>query len=178
MFKIGDKVRVKSAELPTYWYASRIGEVFTLVEYDKSNDDWLVEEADAYLGVDDIELVSQFDLKKNPWFIRTGTKEKSEAAQKWLFGQGMDWMCNDSVVYARDNQVLSNVSRIGDVEPFFMWCIDGEPHKPAKEIILEFETTVKSVTYPSIEIEQCKKIKELKETIDKAQQQLEEMMGK
>ena len=177
MFKIGDKVRVKSAELPTYWYASRIGEVFTLVEYDKSNNDWLVEEADAYLSVDDIELVSQFDLKKNPWFIRTGTKEKSAAAQNWLFEQGINWWNNDSVAYIRDEQVLSNVNCEGNIESFFMWCIDGEPHKSAKEIILEFETVVKSVTYPIVETEQDKKIKELQQTIEKAKQQIEELQN-
>ena len=126
-----------------------------------------------------VEEKPQFDLKKNPWFIRTGTKEKSEAAQKWLFEQGMSWSgARGNVILNFGEDYLVNVSGNGYVGKYVMWCSDSSPHASAKEIVLEFETVVKSVTYPVVETAQDKKIKELKETIDKAQQQLEEMIGK
>lgn len=178
MFKRGDKVRIKSAGYHEYWYADHIGEVFTLGAYCEDDDDWELEEYNGYVDTRDIELVSQFDLKKNPWFIHTGTKEKSEAAQKWLFEQGINWWNNDSRVEKMENYILTNVCAEGVIQDYFMYQASTLPNPSTKEIILEFETVVKSVTYPIVETEQDKKIKELKETIDKAQQQLEELMGK
>lgn len=124
----------------------------------------------------------QFDLKKNPWFIRTGTKEKSEAVQKWLFEQGVEWYTGKGIKMSCEGY-LTNTYVDGGISSYILYGDDSNPSAYAQEIIIEFETTVKSVTYPSIETEsakkeQDKKIKELKETIDKAQQQLEEMMSK
>ena len=176
MFNVGDKVRIISSERYTYWYADRIGEVFTLICCDPFDSCWRVKESDGWVDHSDIELVSEFDLKKNPWFIRTGTKEKSEATQKWLFEQGLTWNDGSKCLYNYGEIIIETTENSRFVKGDY-------PEPESQEIILEFETVVKSVTYPSIETEsvkteQDKKIKELKETIDKAQQQLEEMMGK
>ena len=73
-FKKGDKVKVVSAGRDTYWYADKIGQVFTLAEQLDREGDWFTaEHSDCALGEDDIELVQddkesikQF-LKENKW---------------------------------------------------------------------------------------------------------------
>jgi len=188
MFKVGDKVeciRMQSAGN----YVMNTGYIgyVTHVKGLSLAVDGLLHAGHTVMSYQAFKLVEekpQFDLKKNPWFIRTGTKEKSEAAQKWLFEHGMSWSgARGNVILNFGEDYLVNVSGNGYVGEYVMWCSDSSPHASAKEIIMEFETVVKSVTYPVLETEsakkaQDKKIKELKETIDKAQQQLEEMMGK
>lgn len=57
-FKSGDKVIVISAQLDTYWYADKIGEVFTLAE--KTRHDWhVVENPGGVIYENDIELASE-----------------------------------------------------------------------------------------------------------------------
>ena len=68
-FKEGDKVKVIKASLPSFWYADKIGSVFTLrklVSYGK----WAIEEDHtSYLAPEDIELAEQdkpFVLEEHP----------------------------------------------------------------------------------------------------------------
>lgn len=175
MFKAGDYVKCIDGSVTMQLTAGKVYKITGVsgvdvkVNKEVDKDDWCLGRR--------FELVQQFDLKKNPWFIRTGTKEKSEAAQKWLFEQGVEWSLDSKTIRDYSEEYLTNTYTNGLLSDHLAHGIFGA-HKSAKEIILEFETTVKSVTHPSIETEQDKKIKELKETIDKAQQQLEEMMSK
>lgn len=111
-------------------------------------------------------------LKTHPWFIRTGTPEKSEAAQKWLFGNGLSWNsgCN-SVIPSLGLSILSGCkgSRF--------WSDDYAP-AGVEEITLEFETVVKSFKLPEVKTQQEKLIEDLEETIKKAQQQIEGLKSK
>lgn len=75
MFKNGDKVRIKSAELPTYWYASRVGEIFTLLDNNEYDGDWIVSEFNGLVSVNDIELVLEKGLEFNPIYCRDRIKE-------------------------------------------------------------------------------------------------------
>lgn len=55
-FKAGDKVKVVSAERDTYWYASKIGNIYTLKSFD--GEDWVVRETDfGVFAACDLELV-------------------------------------------------------------------------------------------------------------------------
>lgn len=176
MFKIGQSVELINQ---TNWIGYTKGKTYEVVAMiDGMSHPNRVPISYCTCFPNDWELVEekpQFDLKKNPWFIRTGTKEKSEAAQKWLFEQGVHWW-HGMEIKDHGEKYLTNADSSGVTSSYILQGRLGA-HASAQEIILEFETVVKSVTYPIVESEQDKKIKELKETIDKAQQQLEEMMG-
>jgi hypothetical protein len=58
-FKEGDKVKVIKASLPSFWYADKIGSVFTLRRL-ASYDNWAIEEDHtSFLNSSDIELVEE-----------------------------------------------------------------------------------------------------------------------
>lgn len=183
-FKAGDKVKVVKSGLCTYWYANRIGDVFTLSSQ-ISNGDWRgVEDRDGWLSTSDIELVkdeketiSEF-LRGNKWFIRTGSPEESKLVQEWLFEHGMEWIYGKNVQSRFNEQLLTNTDCVGEKGNFIMFSTDLEK-KNAQEIKLTFKTIVESVEIPVVEskeeAERKKKIQELKETIALAQKQLEEM---
>lgn len=171
MFKIGDKVKCKNESSTLQLVAGKVYKITDVcrhyVKVDKpiDSDDWCLASRFEL-----VEEKPQFDLKKNPWFIRTGTKEKSEAAQKWLFEQGFTWNAGSKYLYDYGEIILEGVEN----SKFVQGCF---PEPESLEIILEFETVVKSVTYPVVEVEaeQDKKIKELQQTIEKAQKQIEEL---
>lgn len=57
-FKAGDKVRVIKASGEWYWYAARIGEVFTILDTDGIKSYFVKERPGSTVKEDDIELVS------------------------------------------------------------------------------------------------------------------------
>ena len=73
-FKVGDKVRVTKALQSGFWYASKIGEVFTIkdtwffnpCEFNKYS---VKEYEDAYLNECDIELVKTCEVEANKGFV-------------------------------------------------------------------------------------------------------------
>lgn len=174
MFKIGDKVKCKNESSTLQLVAGKVYKITDVcrhyVKVDKpiDSDDWCLASRFEL-----VEEKPQFDLKKNPWFIRTGTKEKSEAAQKWLFEQGVHWW-HGMEIKDHGEKYLTNADSSGVTSSYILQGRLGA-HASAQEIILEFEIVVKSVTYPVVETEQDKKIKELQQTIEKAQKQIEEL---
>lgn len=182
-FKVGDKVKIISAGLCTYWYADRIGDVFTLSSQ-ISNGDWrVVEDRDGCLSMNDIELYMDEKestsawLKSNKWYIRTGCPEKSKLVQAWLFEHGMEWLYGKKLQSGFNEQLLTNTNCMGGHEEHILFSTTYEKTN-AQEITLEFETVVKSVKLPEVEpkkTEQQLKIEQLQATIDKAQQELKEL---
>ena len=172
-FKSGDKVKVVSSVLKTYWYSDKIGEVFTLYNYIPGFGWNVVGDSCSYLKECDVELVKekeemQFDMKKNPWFIRVNNKEEFEAAKEWVKSQGIKFKFSEDWY----DQIIA-VESDG-----FALCIRteaGEKILNKNEIKLTFKTVIDSVEYPTIESEQDKKIKELQETIETAKRQIEEL---
>lgn len=81
-FKVGDRVRVVKAQKPTYWYAHRIGEVFTI---DEIVDDYMTYEWKCYrikenkarlLQQPDIELVEDTEKESGVNKFNVGDKVK------------------------------------------------------------------------------------------------------
>ena len=182
-FKAGDKVKVLKATLGTYWYAERIGDVFTLSSQIGNNGWRVVEGGDSCLSTKDIELyVDEKEstsawLKENNWFIRTGSPEKSKLVQEWLFERGMEWIYGKKLQSGFNEQLLTNTNCMGEHEKYILFSTTYEKTN-AQEITLEFETVVKSVKLPEVApklTEQQLKIEQLQATIDKAQQELKEL---
>ena len=123
------------------------------------------------------------DLKKDRWFIRVNSVEESIAVQEWLFEQGITWCTGSSEVDTLDGLIKTLTSCYGDSYKLnmygFMW--DGGEYKtdntPMLEIKLKFKQklSVSDVIYPTKESPQQAKIRELEETINKAQEQLRQL---
>lgn len=181
-FKAGDKVRIIKATNKSALYSNLIGNVYTLLY--KVTDtiqvgSWAVqEEVDWFIREDDIELekesISKF-LKENKWFIRTGSVEKSELVQEWLFEHGYGWVIGKNSVSDFKEKYLTNTSDSGELSKYIM---HGNSDKTnAKEITLEFETVVKSVKLPEApkKTEQQLRIEELETTIAQASAQIKQL---
>ena len=125
-----------------------------------------------------------FDLKTQPWHIFVNSPEECQAAQEWLFSQGLTW-CNGDVevsnLYAR---TLSNYFVIFgernftlDIRGFVYDVHKNDYEDSSKELKLEFANkfVVNSYKTPVIETVQQKQIRELEETIAKAQEQIQSL---
>ena len=185
-FKENDKVKVVSCLQPTYWYANKIGQEFTLNEYNASFGWSIKEDYRAHLKECDIVHVQEkeemqfdgktFNLKTQPWFIRVNNEEEFEAVNKWvkenaeyeLFTPYFDGMV-----------AISNTDDEGDVWVRLMYVKDGSrivrSNITCHEIKVNFKTVIDSVEFPIVESEQQKKIRELQETIETAKRQIEEL---
>lgn len=135
----------------------------------KANVDWMNRYPEYFEPVKDEKESTAKWLKENRWFIRTGTKERSELVQEWLFEHGYVWFVQGSVPSYLESKYLCNVCIDGSIIGDILQTSNSQHiHKDAQEIILEFQTTIKSVKLPAVETEQEKEIRELQETIDKA----------
>lgn len=165
---VGDVLEVKDNFTTTdgLWYA---GEGFV-------NTKWL-NRADRRL----FELVPEtpmFDMKTTPWYIRVNSQAEFDAAVNFALAQG----CREN---RYNSAYLPNVTRaIGtslrdddlflfDTEQFYWLGEDSLTEVLGRhEIKITFKTVVDKVEYPAVESETQKQIRELKETIEKAQQQI------
>lgn len=118
-----------------------------------------------------------FDMKTQPWFIRINNEEEWDLAQQWLkenFGKACAATYSPCYSYFLTNK--DDTGYIGD-HP-----MHGRKESLAEtkryEIKLTYKTVIDSVIYPEVETEQQKKIKELKETIRKAQEQIDALEEK
>jgi hypothetical protein len=76
-------------------------------------------------------------------------------------------------------QYLTNTTFDGVIRKCVMHGSNNPLETPArKEIKLTFKTVIDSVIFPEVETEQEKKLKELEETIKKAQDQIKELQEK
>lgn len=127
--------------------------------------------------------MKEFDLKTQAWWIHTPTREISEAAQEWLFSQGVYWVSNntkDSEVKATRSKILTNLKYLS-VSDFVKgeFMHDSGPinmvwYPPELEIKLTFKTVVDQVIYPELapeETEAQKELRTLQEQISKLQEQ-------
>lgn len=155
---VGDVLEVKDDFTTTggLWYA---GEGFV-------NTKWL-NRADRRL----FELVPEtpmFDMKTMPWYVQVSNEAEFNAVVEFAKSQGL----------SPKSDVSGNYSDIC-FGLFGIVAGDGNGHYLRQkstldrdEIKLTFKTVVDKVEYPAVESETQKQIRELKETIEKAQQQI------
>lgn len=181
-FKIGDKVKCVK---PSIYMNLDDGEIYEVLNVSKTtiqvnkkidSDDWICDYR-FILQEDKEEMKSEsFNLKTNPWFIRVNNKEEFEAVGKWIkekTGYSLRTFYFKEVVH------LTNTDDDGAVLERLMYVhsssIKDRKNINCHEIKLTFKTVVDSVEYPVLESEQQKKIRELKETIEKASAQIAEI---
>ncbi|WP_443698969.1 hypothetical protein [Pseudomonas sp.] len=148
-FKVGDKVVVvkKYQGLPagSIWVVKSFSDIGT-VSLVGGTGFWNTSRFELFKE----NPLGSFNLKVDPWKIRTGTPEISRLTQLWLFEQGIDWKISrrrDEVQDFKEDYLtncqggkLSGNIYYGNTS--FQW----DSLKQATEIKLEFETIVKSVT--------------------------------
>lgn len=118
----------------------------------------------------------QFDMKKEPWFIRVNNKEESKVVQEWLFTLGLKWIRDSHAVKYLDAKIICNVFTDGVLSKNLLKTdFMEEVHSSAQEIKLTFKTVIDSVEYPVVKSEQQKKVEELEATIAQAQTQLAQL---
>ena len=125
---------------------------------------------------DEKESIKQF-LKENSWFIRTGSPEKSKLVQEWLFEHGCEWLYGKKVQTGFNDKLITNTNCVGNKEKYIMFSM-ADNKTNAQEIVLEFQTLVKSVQLPQVlpkKTEAQLKLEELQRTIEDAQRQIAEL---
>lgn len=115
----------------------------------------------------------QFDMSKEPWFIRYSNKEEFKLVDEWVkenYGDSLG-------VFYQNTMAMTNIDQSGIIRGNVMWLneehIKSGPER--HEIKLTFKTVIDSVTFPEVKTEQQKQIEELEKTILLAQQQIEEL---
>ena len=119
----------------------------------------------------------KFDLHSNPWYIRVENEEQFNLANEWLkenFGSRLE------LEYYTYIKFLTNTTYRGEVRnDLVMWNDFFSAVCSFHEIKFNYKTTIISVECPVVqapETEQQKRIRELKDTIEFASKQLEELM--
>lgn len=129
----------------------------------------------AYMHLDNVVKIdgetAEF-LKTQPWFIHTGTSERSRAAQEWLFSHGMTWFTKDNVIRQYGEKILTNTYAGDDACEHIMWSSSTQPSASAKEIYLTTQVVITGFTLPEVKTAQQLKIEELEVTIKQAQEQI------
>ena len=165
-FKTGDKVRCINCSFGSI----DLGDICVVRSTSLGGDIIFI---DDYIGgyvASNFELVQEFDLKNNDWFIRTGSFEKSKAVQEWLFSLGITWLSETTTVKDYDEKFLLHDKEISG---FFY---DSANNKYIKnEIKITTKLVIDSITFPEIISEKDKIISELERTIEKAKEQLAEL---
>ena len=120
-----------------------------------------------------------FQLKNQPWFIAINGKEHSRIAQEWLFEQGVQWEHMGKKVSYTEQAVLTNVDGSGIIRDYIMHAnsVKFKIDQGAQEIKVHghLKMVLDKVELPEVESEQAKKIRELEDTIQKAQKQIDEL---
>ena len=119
------------------------------------------------------------DLKKDRWFIRVNSVEESIATQEGLLEQGITWWAGLDCSVEHDlTKVLTNywadnlINRRGFMSSSKLARFIAEPQCEIK-LTFKQKLSVSDVIYP--ESPQQAKIRELEDTINKAQQQLKQL---
>ena len=134
----------------------------------------------AYLSLDSVtKLVKeekeemQFDMKKEPWFIRVTNDQEFNAACDWVEENFGDYLETE---YSSNKQGLTNTDDFGEICTHVMWMGEHSFNQTERhEIKVTFKTVIDSVTFPEVKTEQQKQIEELEKTIFLAKQQIEEL---
>lgn len=188
MIKIGDKVRChhtqvyggNSSELPVGYegVVTHVSGMFIGV------DNKLGRTGEPVLNSEVFEIIkeekqmsnpSRFNLETQPWKIYVNNEAEYNAANEWL-KEKLD--CSVNCRYFDEIIAISNIDSYDCIRGDLMWLgknHDLDPRVARHEIKLKYKTTVDSVEYPTIETDKQRKIRELKETIEKAQQQISAM---
>lgn len=175
-FKADDKVkRVYSSH-----EGMKVGDIAVVESFENSMNMFLKGYSFAHdpqnfeLVVEDEKETITHILKTKPWWIAVRNQEEYNNVQNWL-GENYGSRCIAS--YNSSMKYLTNISSVGSIEND--WVMHGNGDKPKeKEIILEFQTTIKSVKLPEKvkpTTEQQLKIAELEKTIAKASAQIEQL---
>lgn len=180
-FKKGDKVK----RVAGYHEGMQVGDT-AVVRQQASFDRLCLEGYESPHDPENFELVQdnkesikQF-LKENKWFIRTGSPEKSKLVQEWLFDHGCEWLHDGKNAQTDFNDaLLTNTDYYGTKEKCIMFS-KSDSKTNAQEIVLEFETIVKSVQLPEVASKKTEaqlKLEELQKIIEDAQNKIDELKG-
>lgn len=120
------------------------------------------------------------DLKKDRWFIRVNSVEESIAAQEWLFEQELDWVGSQTLRTdfkkweGFPKAIGSGHSSCRSLGQASVGWWENRDHQEIK-LTFKQKLSVSDVIYPTKDSPQQAKIRELEETINKAQQQIKQL---
>lgn len=130
---------------------------------------------DTWYDEEHFELV-RFDMTSK-WFIRVGDSSHGAAVQKWLFDQGFKFNTHGATTLRPNlqNVLITNGDGGGFIYTLSLDDAMLKIERGAKEIVVHTALVVSNVIYPKNETTQEKKIRELEETIIKAQEQIKQL---
>lgn len=178
-FKVGDRVYCVDDSGYTEFYVVN-GAIYTVVDklwFECESDEVSIQDVTEYH--EDFKLykeepIKQFDMHTQPWFIRVNNEQEFHLVQEWLkenFGTCYNCGWHPQMIG------LTNTTVYGEIyNNYVMWFSDDKSlNQNSQEIKLKFKTTIDSVEWPVVESEKDKKIRELKEIIEAAAKQIEEL---
>lgn len=170
-FKNGDEVVRTDRD----YHCVQQGKTYTVDKQDGDNL-YLKGVPGAYKAISFAKSTTSY-LKGKPWFIAVNGKEHSRIAQEWLFEQGLQWAHYGKVVSFTDQAVLTNVDAGGIVRDYIIYSdsITRKIEQGAHEVKVlgRISMVLEKVELPVVESPQEKQIRELEETIQKAQKQID-----
>lgn len=115
--------------------------------------------------------IEQFDMKTQPWYIRVNNEEEFNLVQEWLkdnFGKCLNQY------FKKNNMLLTNLSSNLGITDEVFWAnnMDYVRSLNPKEIKFNLKIVIDSVVFPTVESEKDKQIRELQNTIELAQKQI------
>jgi hypothetical protein len=146
------------------------GEIYTVHKTNGTKCVEIVEDMARFYEATNFEPVVEFDMHKNPWFIRINNLQEFNVTQQWLEANfGCNLRCN---YYGTYIAFLTNKMEPGVCGSRVLWS-SGEPE--GKEIKLSFQTIIDKVEWPVVESATQIKIRELEESAKKLQEQIAEI---
>jgi hypothetical protein len=128
--------------------------------------------------------MSNFDICKDKWFFESKSVQERDAFLEWAYDQGMSWQGSTP----RSNIFLISACVIGGnngAQGYLGWVHasvgsqGGEFYESRGHInispVFKYKLVVDNVPLPVVESPQQKQIRELEETIAKAQEQIESL---
>lgn len=120
-----------------------------------------------------------FDMSKHKWFIAAADLEEVFAVQEWLLSKGYSWSHLPACTVRTDINDWEFPYAIG-MGHFSGDCLGQASvgywqNAGHHEVKVTFKKIVADCEYPVVESEQEKQIKALEETIQKAQEQIQNL---
>lgn len=157
-FKAGDKVRVKSSRLDTYWYADKIGEVVTILAYDPE-DGYCCVEYGSFCTFDTADIEhAQETPKAETWkdgLPQVGTEfEYSFDGEHWFWGI-TTYVVGDSGVVAHCNTEDGEYEQYLDESDVMFRPLKGDRECAIEEMMFIADPTD---LYPNSTRLQCERL--------------------
>lgn len=176
-FKVGDKVRCVSG----YHSYICVGETYTVSKVEKCN--LILKDKEHPYHYSYFEPVKpEFDMKRNPWFIRVNNKEEFDLVADFLEAKGFSFYEKQYIASTKaigNTDLACNIERDSRVSRLMTSEIENVIHHGAKEIKINFKKSISidNIDYPDVKSAQDVEIEKIETEMRKLADRLNKLKG-